>query len=139
MMPDGTDLKFHHLGLATRDAEDTQRMLSVLGYRLDKPVFDPLQNVNLIWCDHDSMPAIEVVYPTDTPGPLDPYLADYSELVYHICYTATDIETAVDALKDSGLRLLPVVAPKPAVLFDGRAVGFYHAKGLGLIEILQAE
>ena len=137
MMPAGTDMKFHHLGLATRNADEARRTLSALGYRLQEPVFDPLQNVNLIWCDHDSMPAIEVVYPADGPGPLDPYLADHAELVYHLCYAATDIQAAVDTLKSSGLRLLPVVAPKPAVLFDGRAVAFYHLKGLGLIEIVE--
>jgi len=131
------DLKFDHLGLATRNADETSRMLSALGYELAKPLYDPLQNVNLIWCEHASMPAIEVVYPADSPGPLDAYLADYSEMVYHLCYVASDIQSALDAMKAAGLRVLPVVAPKPAVLFSGRNVGFYMAKGIGLIEILE--
>ncbi|MDH3339450.1 MAG: VOC family protein [Gammaproteobacteria bacterium] len=131
------NLKFHHFGLATRDADETRCVLSGLGYELSEPLFDPLQNVNLIWCEHETMPAIEVVYPADTPGPLDPYLADYSEMVYHLCYVADSIQSAVDELRAAGLRVLPVAAPKPAVLFSGRHVGFYMAKGLGLIEILE--
>lgn len=131
------DLKFHHFGLATRDAEETRRMLTLLGYELAEPIFDPLQNVNLIWCEHALMPAIEVVYPADTPGPLDSYLAEFPELVYHLCYVAPDIQIAADEIRSAGLRLLTVVAPKPAVLFGGRAVAFYLAKGLGLIEILE--
>jgi len=137
MMLANLDLKFHHLGLATRDSEETGRMLRGLDYSLDEPIFDPLQNVHLVWCEHDSMPAIEVVYPSDSPGPLDTYLAEFSELVYHLCYVAKDIQSSVDAMKAAGLRILPVAPPKPAVLFDGRHVGFYMAKGLGLIEILE--
>lgn len=133
------NLAFHHFGLATRDAGDTSGMLRALGYNLEAPIFDPLQNVNLIWCDHDAMPAIEVVYPADSPGPLDSYLADYAEMVYHVCYLADDIESAVADMKSAGLRVLPVVEPKPAILFDGRRVGFYMARGLGLIEILERE
>lgn len=130
-------LAFHHFGLATRDADETGSTLRALGYRLAEPVFDPLQNVNLIWCEHAAMPAIEVVYPGDSPGPLDPYLADYPEMVYHLCYLADDIPAAVTEMKAAGLRILPVVEPKPAILFAGRSVGFYLARGLGLIEILE--
>ena len=139
MMPDPIDLKFHHFGLATRDQDETGRMLHSLGYRLGAPIYDPLQNVHLIWCEHDSMPAVEVVYPSDSAGPLDAYLAEFSEMVYHLCYVADDIQSSVDAMKAAGLRILPVAEPKPAVLFDGRQVGFYMARGLGLIEILEGK
>lgn len=137
MMPEDLNLEFHHFGLATRDPDETARMLRGLGYRLGGPISDPLQNVHLIWCEHDNMPAIEVVYPSDSPGPLDTYLAEFSEMVYHLCYVAQDIQSSVDAMKAAGLRILPVAPPKPAVLFHGRQVGFYMAKGLGLIEILE--
>lgn len=130
-------LRFHHFGLATRDAEKTTLILQGLGYRLGEAIFDPLQNVHLIWGEHDSMPAIEVVYPSDSAGPLDAYLVDHSEMVYHLCYVSSNIDSSLAALKDAGLRVLPVIAPKPAVLFDGKLVGFYMAKGLGLIEILE--
>jgi len=131
------DLRFHHLGLATRDADETSRMLHAMGYTLAESLFDPLQNVNLIWCEHDTMPAIEVVYPADSPGPLGSYLAEFSEMVYHLCYVADDIQAAVASIRAIGARVLPVAPPKPAVLFDGRQVGFYLVKGLGLIEILE--
>lgn len=138
-MPVTLNLKFHHFGLATRDQGETGRMLCGLGYSLGAPIFDPLQNVHLIWCEHDSMPAIEVVYPSDSPGPLDTYLTEFSEMVYHLCYVTNDIQSSVDAMKAAGMRILPVAAPKPAVLFDGRQVGFYMARGLGLIEILEEQ
>jgi hypothetical protein len=83
------------------------------------------------------MPAVEVVYPTDSPGPLDSYLVEFPELVYHLCFVADDITAAVDAIKTQGGRVLPVAPPKAAVLFGGRQVGFYLVRGLGLIEILE--
>ena len=137
MMQANLGLKFHHFGLATRDPDVTGRMLRGLGYHVGEPVFEPSQNVHLIWCDHDSMPAIEVVYPSDSAGPLDTYLADFSEMIYHLCYVASDIQSSVDAMKAAGMRILPVTLPKPTVIFDGKPVGFYMVKGLGLIEILE--
>jgi methylmalonyl-CoA/ethylmalonyl-CoA epimerase len=132
------DLTFHHFGLATRDAGQTAQTLERLGYAVAEPVFDPLQNVNLIWCEHDVMPAIEVVYPADDAGgPLEPYLVDHAEMIYHLCYVADDLEKAAAKLQAAGIRLLPVSAAKPAILFGGKKVAFYMARGLGLIEILE--
>jgi methylmalonyl-CoA/ethylmalonyl-CoA epimerase len=131
-------LDFHHFGLATRDAGQTIATLERLGYRAAEPVFDPLQNVNLAWCEHDAMPAVEVVYPSDEPGgPLEPYLADHAEMIYHLCYVAENLEEAVARVREAGIRLLPVAEPKPAILFGGKTVAFYMARGLGLIEILE--
>jgi len=131
-------LEFHHFGLATRDAAQTAGVLEQLGYAIGEPVFDPLQNVNLLWCEHDAMPAVEVVYPSaDEQGPLQPYLADHSEMIYHLCYVAPDLDAAVTSVQESGVRLLTVSEPKPAILFGGKRVGFYMARGLGLIEILE--
>ncbi len=131
-------LEFHHFGLATRDADQTIEALERLGYRAAEPVFDPLQNVNLAWCEHDAMPDVEVVFPAETgTGPLEPYLVDHSEMIYHLCYVADDLEAAVARVKATGIRLLPVTEPKPAVLFGGKTVAFFMARGLGLIEILE--
>ncbi len=136
-MPENFNLKFHHFGLATRNPDETGRMLRGLGYRLGEPIFEASQNVHLIWCEHNSMPAVEVVYPSDSPGPLDTYLAEFSEMIYHLCYVTNDIQSSVNAMNEAGLRVLPVTLPKPTVIFDGKPVGFYMAKGLGLIEILE--
>ena len=131
------ELEFHHFGLATRDSDASASTLRALGYTVPEPIFDPLQNVNLMLCVHPAMPAIELVSPAETPGPLDPWLADHAELIYHVCYAAPDLEEAVQALQDSGIRLITVAEPKPAVLFGGARVAFYMARGIGLIEILE--
>jgi methylmalonyl-CoA/ethylmalonyl-CoA epimerase len=130
-------LTFHHLGLAVRDIPDALKVLRGLGYECADEIHDPLQEVRLVWCQHVAMPAVELVAPTDKPGPVDNILEHSSESIYHSCYQSPSIEESVAAIKKDGIRVLPVVAPKPAVLFGGRLVGFYQLKGFGLIEIVE--
>lgn len=137
MSLDGFGLTFHHFGLAVRDIPGALKVLDGLGYDCGEEVYDPLQEVRLLWCTHASMPAVELVAPTEQPGPIDNILQHATEAIYHLCYEASNIDAAVDAIKSGGIRVLPVVPPKPAVLFGGRRVGFYQLKGFGLIEILE--
>lgn len=130
-------LAFHHMGLAVRDVTAALRVLRGLGYKCGEEIHDPLQEVRLVWCHHDTMPAVELVAPTENPGPVDNILEHSSESIYHTCYQASNIESSINSIKDDGIRVLPVAAPKPAVLFDGRRVGFYQLRGFGLIEIVE--
>ena len=134
---DSFGLRFHHFGLAVRDVPAALNVLRGLGYRCQDEIHDPLQEVRLVWCDHPAMPAVELVAPSDKPGPVDNILEHSTESIYHLCYEASDIDESVEAIKASGLRVLPVAPPKPAVLFGGRRVGFYQLRGFGLIEILE--
>jgi methylmalonyl-CoA/ethylmalonyl-CoA epimerase len=130
-------LTFHHLGLAVTDIPAALSVLRGLGYTCAAEIHDPLQEVRLVWCRHDTMPAVELVAPTENPGPIDNILENNSESIYHTCYQASSIEESVSAIKSDGIRVLPVASPKPAVLFGGRRVGFYQLKGFGLIEIVE--
>ena len=119
MMLENHGLNFHHLGYAVSDIPAA------------------LKVVRRVWCAHDTMPAVELVAPTDNPGPIDNILEHCSESIYHTCYRASNIEKSVSAIKGDGIRVLPVASPKPAVLFGGRRVGFYQLRGFGLIEIVE--
>jgi hypothetical protein len=130
-------LRFHHFGLAVRSTLAAVPVLQGLGYKLGEQLHDPLQNVMLTWCEHAHMPAIELVSPTDTPGPVDNILAAQPEMIYHLCFSADNIAASVAAISADGIRVLPVVPPKPAVLFGDKLVGFYHVRGFGLIEIIE--
>jgi methylmalonyl-CoA/ethylmalonyl-CoA epimerase len=134
---EGYGLHFHHFGLAVRKMASTLAVLRGLGYQCDEPVYDELQEVNLVWCEHDDMPAVELVSPTGAPGPVDKILEQSAESVYHLCFSSDSIERSLAAMKDDGIRVIPVVDTKPAVLFQNRLVGFYQVKGLGLIEIVE--
>jgi methylmalonyl-CoA/ethylmalonyl-CoA epimerase len=130
-------MKFHHFGLAVRDVAGARKVLENLGYACGEEIYDPLQEVRLVWCEHETMPAVELVAPTDKPGPLDNIVVENSGTIYHLCYESPNIDEAVNAIKESGARVITVAPPKPAVLFGGKRVGFYQVKGFGLIEIVE--
>lgn len=132
-------LRFHHFGLAVRQPSRALAVVRGLGYSCGEPIHDPLQEVVLTWCEHPVMPAIELVSPSDEPGPLDNILSGNSELLYHLCYSSNSISESVTAIKADGIRVLPVAKPKPAVLFGGKQVGFYQLRGFGLIEIVEED
>ncbi len=130
-------LTFDHFGLAVRNPETAIKVLVGLGYRCGEQVYDPQQKVRLVWCQHPHMPAVELVAPADEPGPVDNLLSDAGEMLYHLCFRSSNLQDSVAAIKSDGIRVYEIAAPKPAVLFDGRSVGFYHLKGFGLIEIVE--
>ena len=83
------------------------------------------------------MPAVEVIFPTDTPGPLATVLKQESEKIYHICYESRDVEASLAAMRKRGHRVICLSSPRPAALFEGRKVSFYQVKEFGMVEVLE--
>jgi hypothetical protein len=131
------DLKFHHLGLAVKQPGSAVNFLTGIGYKVGAVVRDELQNVNLILCAKRGMPAIEIIYPTEKPGPLVSILKSNVALIYHICYESGNRERCLRSLEAAGNRIVLLSPPQPAVLFGGRRVSFYVVAGFGVIEILE--
>ena len=131
-------LTFHHLGLAVRIPERAKQFLSGLGYSMGDEVYDRHQEVNLIFCEHRIMPAVEIIFPTLRAGPLDNILAAHTELIYHTCFESSDVHKSVATMKAEGHRVFCISPPSPAPLFDNRNVSFYSVLGFGLIEILES-
>src|ERR1051325_4987971 len=131
-------LTFHHLGLAVRQPESAIAFFSGLGYQVGDMVFDHEQNVRLAMCTHPTEPAVEIIWPGDTKGPIDGLLRRFPPgVVYHMCYETDDLPAALSGLEEAGLRVVVVSPAKPAVLFGGRNVSFYNVMGIGLVEILE--
>ena len=135
----GFGLDFEHFGLATRQPEATLRFLGALGYESHEPINDPLQRVDLVLCRHASMPAVEVIWAAQAGGPLEAVLAAQPQSIYHLCYSSSDLQQSLTAMKAAGQRVITISAPKPAILFDNRRVSFYMVRGFGLIEILELD
>jgi methylmalonyl-CoA/ethylmalonyl-CoA epimerase len=131
-------LTFHHFGLAVRRPDEARKFLATLGYRLGEPVFDQAQNVHLELCTHATHPAVEIIWPGDTTGPVDKLVQRHQNgIIYHLCYETGNLGAALAALEAGGLRPVCISPPKPAPLFGGRPVSFYNVVGLGLVEILE--
>lgn len=129
-------IAFHHFGLAVKSFSKAAAFYENLGYRVPSPVFDPLQNVELILCTSEAQPAVELVKPVGDDTPVTNYLSKNNEMIYHTCYEVDEIEQDIKTLFQAN-RAICVSKPKPAVLFDNRLVSFYYVSNVGLIELLE--
>ena len=130
-------LKFHHLGLAVSKPEFAKEFVLAMGYVIVNSSYDPNQDVNLSMCSHKTEPAIEIIWPGESIGPIHNLTSRHpSGVVYHICYETVDLDAALVKLRNSGMEVTCISPPKPAALFENRPVSFYNIKGIGLVEIL---
>ena len=130
-------LEFHHIGLAAKMPDKALLFLKGMGYVPGDTVLDELQNVNLIFCSHPVMPSIEIIFSTDTKGPLEAILKNSTEMIYHICFETQSLEKTLEEIKNDGIKMKMISAPKPAILFRNQKVSFYYILGFGIVEILE--
>jgi hypothetical protein len=130
-------LVFHHLGLAVKQPRQATTFVSSLGYQLGETIFDQGQNVFSMLCTHETQPAIEILWPGETKGPIDDLTQRHPVgIIYHICYETGNLTAALAKLEEAGNRVVCISPPKLAPLFGNRKVSFYNVLGIGLIEIL---
>jgi len=110
-----------------------------LGYTEGATEYDPLQAVNLAMRHHAEMPDVEVIWPGVGPSPIDNILKHRDSLIYHVCYKTRNVPATLAAIEAAGLQILQVAAARPAILFGGSNVSFYHINGFGLIELIHDE
>lgn len=127
---------FHHIGIAVKDFKASVRFYTGLGYEASEPVMDKYQNVELVMLKSDTFPNIELIKPVDENSPVNNYLKNYNETIYHFCYETNDLKETLDILSKD-YRVLCISKPKPAVLFDGSKVSFYYIKDVGIVEFLE--
>jgi methylmalonyl-CoA/ethylmalonyl-CoA epimerase len=131
-------LGFHHFGLAVRRPDAARIFVATLGYRTGEAVFDPAQNVHLQLCTHETQPAVEIIWPGDTTGPVEKLTERHAAgIIYHVCYETDNLAAALTQFAEAKLRLVCISPPTPTPLFGGRKVSFYNLIGIGLIEILE--
>jgi len=132
-------LVFHHVGLLTGLPELARGRLQLLGYVCGDQVYDPEQDVDLCMClGPPGAPRMELVTPKPSNLALSRLLRRKDDYGYHVCYSAPSISEGMDALNGGGLdRIIEVMPPKPAVLFNGALVAFFSVPGLGLVELLE--
>ena len=129
-------LKFHHIGVATKDIDATASVYVQGGYKRSASIFDPIQNVNICWLTKEGMPTVELLAPVDEKSPVNKTLEKNGVTPYHCCYVVENIEEAVTELKKQ--RYVMVSKPAEAVAFKGSRVCFLFNKNVGLIELVEA-
>jgi methylmalonyl-CoA/ethylmalonyl-CoA epimerase len=129
------DFRFHHIGIAVNNIDETAEIYLAAGYNKTDTVYDPLQHVHICFLNKDGMPTLELLAPEDDTSPVSKILTKNGVTPYHCCYEVDDIEDAMERLRK--MRYIIVSKPLPAVAIDGRRVCFLFNKVVGLIEIVE--
>ena len=129
------DFRFHHIGIAVFNIEDSASIYTNAGYEKTIPVFDPIQNVYICFLEKEGMPRIALLAPHDHTSPIYNILQKNGPIPYHCCYEVDCIESAVVELRAQ--KFVPTSKAVSAVAFGGRKVCFLFNKNVGLIELLE--
>lgn len=130
------EMKYHHIGIACEDIAATCAHYAELGYKAGPRIIDELQNIEICFLEHDSMPRLELLAAVDENSPVVRTLKTNGTTPYHICYSVADISSAIKQLKKQ--RFLVVAAPKPACAIENHRVAFLYHKDVGLIELVES-
>lgn len=129
------NIRFHHFGIACRDIRETGKFYEEIGYEIGEIIFDPLQNVNICFLKHSSMPLVELLSPVDGASPVVQILEKVGVSPYHTCYEVDDLDEAIKVFRKQ--RYVVVSKPKNACAIDNRKVSFIYNPNMGLIELVE--
>jgi methylmalonyl-CoA/ethylmalonyl-CoA epimerase len=126
-------MRFHHTGLIV---ESIDRFESKLVYE-DKilEVLDPMQNAKLALYKNFGDSFIELIEPLSPKAFTWNFLKSTSYTPYHhFCYEVSND----DELKNiqSKFKLIPIIGPIPAKLFNDELVSFFYTRNKMIIEFL---
>jgi methylmalonyl-CoA/ethylmalonyl-CoA epimerase len=123
-------MQLHHIGVACRDIEEGIEQLSLVHDVVARTpvIHDPEQDALLALLTLADGTRIELVAGRQVEA-----LVKKNIGLYHLCFEVADIDAEIGRLVAGGAKL--IVPPKPAVLFDGRAVAFLYVD-YGMIELL---
>ena len=123
-------MKFHHIGIATKDIDKTLNWLKnqfdILS--ISKKVYDKNQDAYLQMIETKDI-NIELV-----SGNIVKKFIQKNITYYHICYQVSDIEKAIDSFQHSIL----ISKPTEAILFNNCKVSFLLTP-IGLVELLEKQ
>ena len=130
-------MRLHHVGIIVDDIDKYFALHfdnELAAGQLTGPVYDPLQDSYLALVEMESGSAIELITPASDNSPVK-FSSKNGAEIHHLCYEVSQLGQTMERLRTRGM--LPVSGPDPAVLFDGREVGFMSSRSGGLVEFVE--
>lgn len=124
-------MHFHHIGMAVEGIDGFRKNLEELFHSVKTgPVtFDPEQNAYICMAELPGGLNLELIQ-----GEVVKNLVKKGIAYYHLCFTVSNLESALEEITAQNGIL--VRSPAPAVLFNGKRIAFVNTH-LGLIELLE--
>ncbi|HDL01309.1 MAG TPA: lactoylglutathione lyase [candidate division Zixibacteria bacterium] len=129
-------MKFDHLGIAVKNLRSASRFYSdSLGWKeSSKIVFDPTQQVNVLFMTDKNGSVFELLEPNGENSPVSRFLEKRVSL-YHLCYNVENLKENLNDLTQKGFYLIS--GPDPAVAFDNRQIAFLINRDNLIIELVE--
>jgi hypothetical protein len=125
-------MKLHHIGFVVKNLEQYEKSLIHNGKI--KEVIDSIQNARLSLYQGFGDYFIEIIQPINEDSFTWDFSKKNSNSYHHSCFEMNTIDSVIDFAKKN--RLLQLLGPVPATLFDGRNVMFFYDRNKNIIEFL---
>ena len=132
------DLRFHHIGIACYDINETKAFYELIGYVASPIIDDPIQDIRISFLKKEGSPMLELLAPIDEKSPVNRILDTQGVTPYHICYEVDDIDAMMTLLRKQH-KFVRVSKAAPACAIDDRRVAFLFRKDVGLIELVESK
>ncbi|MFQ5758396.1 MAG: methylmalonyl-CoA epimerase [Candidatus Bathyarchaeia archaeon] len=114
-----------HIGIAVKNLDDALEIFErILGLEVEEIRVFEAQKIKIAFLLAGET-KIELFEPTDKESPVARFIEKRGEGVHHLAFTVSDIETALQQVKDKGIV---VVDKKPRIGVEGFKVAFLHPK-----------
>lgn len=124
----------HHVGYVVYDITSYANLL-----KLPSPLIqvnDLVQQALIALFEHPGNPYIELIQPMNESSPTWNFLQKQGEGYHHHCYECTEEAMWQEVALQ---RLIKVMGPVPAVLFEGRTVYFFVTRKMEVVEFLLSQ
>ena len=125
-------MNFHHIGFIVKDIISYERGL--LFEKKIIEVFDPIQNAKLSLYSNYADSFIELIQPLKENSFTWNALNRFGNHYHHVCYSVYNFEELEPIVRK--LKLIKILGPVPALLFDNKLVTFYIDRNKKIIEFL---
>jgi len=125
-----------HIGVAVKSIEDAKRIYQdMLGLSIAEVEEVVEQKVNVAFIPVGES-EVELLESTSPDGPVAKFIEARGEGIQHVAFRVENIESALQELKDKGIRLIDQTPRKGA---GGAKIAFIHPKETGgvLIELTE--
>jgi len=124
-----------HVAIAVHDIDAAAQRYRVLGAELTHREAVAGQGVEVAFLEVPGTTTIELVCPTSDESPIVRFLQSRGESLHHICFRVEDIDVALAAAREAGVRLIDEVPRSGA---RGSRIAFIHPEVMGvLVELKQ--
>lgn len=125
-------MQLHHSGFVVANLEKYAAQHPV--GELIRIVDDPVQHARLALYQNHSDTFIEFIQPLSEKAFTWNALQKHGNHFHHFCYTVASLQQAETIAASK--RMLKVLGPVPAVLFDNKDVVFYYSRNQQVVEFL---